>query len=119
MKNGMSNNWKYVMDFAQLEPRYERVRNYITFVNEQKYNEEAKEYSKKNETAIQGLSAGILKNLGSNMTGQQRFETMKRFKDEIKEDEKNKVPEVFTKKQQQLLSLADQVQDVHQNLQKG
>lgn len=52
MKNGMSNNWKYVMDFAQMEPRFERVRNYITYVNEQKFNEEAKEYSKKNELAI-------------------------------------------------------------------
>ena len=118
MKNGMSNNWKYVMDFAQLEPRYERVRNYITFVNEQKYNEEAKEYSKKNETAIQGLSAGILKNLGNSMTGMQRLDTMKRFKDEIMEDQ-NKIPEIFSKKHEQLLSLADQVQDVHQNLKKG
>lgn len=53
------------------------------------------------------------------MTAPQRFETLKRFKDELKEDEKNKVPEVFSKKQQKLLSLADQVQDVHQNLQKG
>lgn len=34
MKGGMSNNWKYVMDFAQMEPRFERVSNYITFVNE-------------------------------------------------------------------------------------
>ena len=34
MKSGLSNNWKYVMDFAQMEPRFERVRNYITFVNE-------------------------------------------------------------------------------------
>ena len=47
------------------------------------------------------------------MTAPQRFETLKRFKDELKEDEKNKVPEVFSKKQQKLLSLADQVQDVH------
>ena len=52
MKNGMSNNWKYVMDFAQMEPRFERVRNYITFVNEKKFNEEATEYSKKNELPI-------------------------------------------------------------------
>ena len=57
--------------------------------------------------------------MGDSMTAPVRFETMKRFKDEIKEDEKNKVDVVFTKKQQKLFSLADQVQDVHQNLQKG
>ena len=53
------------------------------------------------------------------MSAPQRFETMKRFKDELKDDEKNKVEVVFTKKQQQLFSLADQIQEVNQNLQKG
>ena len=48
--------------------------------------------------------------MGDSMTAPARFETMKRFKDELKEDEKNKkVDVVFSKKQQKLLSLADQV----------
>ena len=44
---GLSNNWRYVMDFAERAPRFERVRNYINHVNEQKYYEESTKYAQR------------------------------------------------------------------------
>ena len=37
-----SSNWKYIMDYATLFPRFERVTNYITFVNSKKLEEDFK-----------------------------------------------------------------------------
>ena len=34
MYRGLSVNWKHVMDFAATKPQYERVKNYISFINE-------------------------------------------------------------------------------------
>ena len=48
-----------------------------------------------------------------------RFDAMKRFKEELKDDEKNKVDVVFTKTQHKLNSISDQIQDMHQNVRKG
>lgn len=39
---GYSQYWKYFMDYASPFPRFERVKNYIQFVNEQKFHEESK-----------------------------------------------------------------------------
>ena len=34
-----SNSWKFFMDYTAFEPKYERLKHYIEFINEQKYNE--------------------------------------------------------------------------------
>ena len=34
MYRGLSVNWKHVMDFAATKPKCERVKNYISFINE-------------------------------------------------------------------------------------
>lgn len=39
---GYSSYWKYFMDYASPFPRFERVKNYVQFVNEQKFYEETK-----------------------------------------------------------------------------
>ena len=62
---GFSNNWKYVMDFAERAPRFERVRNYISYVNEQKFYEQSSQYAKKEK--FPELSTGILKMVGTKM----------------------------------------------------
>ena len=71
MYKGLSVNWKHVMDFAQIVPKCERVQNYISFINEQKYNETAKKYTAND--SFPSLRAGILKYVGQKMDQHDRF----------------------------------------------
>ena len=59
---GRSVNWKHVMDFATTKPKCERVKNYISFINEQKYNETAKRVTAND--SYPSIRAGILKFVG-------------------------------------------------------
>ena len=43
-----SSLWKYLMDYAAPFPRYERLKNYIEFVNEQKLQNLLNENTRKN-----------------------------------------------------------------------
>lgn len=38
---GKSQNWKFLMDYASNIPRFERVKNYIQCINEQKFVRES------------------------------------------------------------------------------
>ena len=78
MYRGLSVNWKHVMDFAATNPKCERVKNYISFINEQKYNETAKRYS--SNASFPMLRAGILKYVGTKMDEHDRFAAMERLK---------------------------------------
>ena len=62
MYRGLSVNWKHVMDFAATKPKCERVKNYISFINEQKYNDTAKKISAND--SFPSIRAGILKFVG-------------------------------------------------------
>ena len=52
-----SSNWKYIMDYTTLFPRFERVSNYIQHVNEQKTLAEFKKYRNANPKGSQLLSS--------------------------------------------------------------
>ena len=75
-----SSNWKYIMDQITLFPRFERVKNYIQFVNEQKTLDEFKKYSKSNPKGNMFGSPGQGKI--KKLTAQQQIELMEKIKAE-------------------------------------
>ena len=66
------------MDYAKLNPKFERVTNYIQYVHKMKLADEIKQFGRVNRNnSILGNTAKIKK-----MTPQQQFEAMKKLKAE-------------------------------------
>ena len=74
-----SSNWKYIMDYAMPFPKFQRVSNYIQFVNNKKFQEEQKQFAKLQGGHRNSLLVKKQTNM-KNMSQQEQFRIMQEMK---------------------------------------
>ena len=68
------------MDYASPFPKFERLKNYIQFINNQKYIEESKNYAAGTKNGKNSIISALGKKV---MKPAEQFEAMQRIKAEI------------------------------------
>ena len=108
-----SPNWKYFMDYQNPFPKFQRLQNYIQFVNEQKYEEDIRKYIGNGKAQRQG---SIIGKINRKQNPAEQFETMQRIKAEMVRNKTNadgKTKEtVMTKGQLKCIELGEELENI-------
>ena len=72
-----SPGWRLLQDYSSPFPRYERLKNYINCVNEEKFRADAKKFQKANSFR---RTSTLVNRLTARMNPKDSFETMQRLR---------------------------------------